>query len=185
MITTRVAILCIGVVLIGVTTSLAGDVPGEIYVQVGSLFGGWDSSSEWSGTLTGAGVTLDWAITDYDAEFTFIGNAPGNAGDYCYFFMWWADTGVRLPLSAQITSATPWPYHVSVSMDGNSSLTELNRTGDWYFGHYFPYMSEFQFGVSLSSEWSGGDVDLTVKMEWGPGVPTSPSTWGGIKSLYR
>ena len=183
--TMKVAMLCIGVVLLGVTTSPAGDIPGEIYVQVGSLFGGWDSSSERSGALTGVGVTIDWAVTDYSAEFTFIGNASGSAGDYTFFFMSWADTGDRLPLSAQITSATPWPYDVYITMDENDSLTESDRTGDWYFGHYLPYLSNFRFGVGLSSGYSGGDVNLSVIMEWGPGVPASPSTWGGIKSLYR
>jgi hypothetical protein len=185
----RILVLAVVLVIPAINHSIAGDIPNEVYVR---LTGGTISSSDWSGTLNQENETITWVVTDYSAEFVFTGDISTFPGPASAFYLRWADTGSILPLSVTITSTTSVPYDFSPSVQHEAngawdrSLLQEAVVGDWYFGHYFYNLAGLRFTLGPSSiEWYTGPVDLTVTMEWGPGVPNQHASWGAVKSLYR
>lgn len=176
------------------TPSLAGDIPNSVYVQLTEDGITYTTSNDWTGTLTVAGVTMDWTMSDYSAVFTFTGSIttiPWVSGPY--FMIEWLETGPILPLSVDIVSTTSCPYDLWPVMQplpggpSDDALTDFARTGNSYFGHEFHDLYTLRFGVAvhhLNVPYSG-PVNMTVSLEWGPGVPVESASWGAVKSLYR
>ncbi len=165
----------------------AGQIPVLVDVQIAD---GDDplQSFERSGTLSGASMTATWTVNDFNAEFSVSGN--GNV-DWVspHFIIVWQNTGGIMPLSVKVTSNTTGPYtllpvfRLDDETDPDLSLIQQNIMTSMYLGHHFPecYEVYFEIGLDHVSEL----YDITATLDWGPGVPTEPTSWGLVKSLFR
>lgn len=185
----RVIIWIIGFMVVGSTPSVAGQIPDSVNVYLPAA-GSFLQSGEWTGSMTSDGITVTWNVSDFAADFMYSGTMTGfGIAASCGFELTWLDTGATLPVSVSFASNTAGPYDINPMVQGTSGGPEfwwdpIEATGNSYFGHYFPPVYKVHLLVWQFVQW-GDPVDLTVTMEWGPGVPVESATWGGVKSLYR
>jgi len=187
----RISALLIGLFLIGASAAVAGQIPDSVRVILPEGFSEIESF-DWNGSMTADGISVTWTATDFDAEFVFTGSKTGFQSPYIGpgIEVRWLETGAILPLSVNVTANTGGNVHIFSMQQALINNPEdwwdpiITDSGDIYFGHYYPDLYQVYFGVFAPSA-VGDPFQMTITMEWGPGVPLQQTSWSKVKSLYR
>lgn len=175
-------------VLTAPLAALADHLPDLVTVYLFDSVPDSTYSTDAAGTLSFGGMTATWAVSDAEADVSFVGrfDSPGKMD---VFYVEWNSTPVTMPLSVSFTSTTGGRYGIYpiYRLEGQETpeygLIREEVTGDTYFGYHFPAAGKISFAVYILD--SNVPYDLHVVLDWGLGVPTGAATWDGVKSLFR
>lgn len=183
----RNLLLAIGLVSCSTGLALADHVP-DVFQIIFPISDSLVIRSDRIGAGTYDGLGATWAVNDYDASIVFD-NAYVYTVTKPYLILEWHDVDQTMPVSVSITSNTGARYSIVPKIELVSggaqdfSLSQYNLAGSTYFGHHIPVADLFSLQIILEDPTIF--YDLTVTMNWGPGVPNEATSWDQVKSLYR
>ena len=173
--------------ILAVATAATAQVPSSVDVRLpqgaASVM-----SEEISGTLASNGITCTWVNNANSATINFVGNYTPGFGNP-KIMVTWLDYGYAMPMNITATAAgsTAGAVHFSAPYMQLSGVWSYEHDSavstDWNWGTTFPGNNWMAMTFELTEP--GVDYDVTIAVEWGPGVPVDVSTWGDIKALYR
>ena len=162
-------------------------VPDAILVQIPDGNGVLRSTED-AGTLESGDFTCSWSFSDGAAVVDCAGSFTSlNYSSPSVVFSW-LDLAVPLPVHGTVTSVGSGEFsyagaYLDPDLNWVTPLLALGHVGGLEFGQEFGATEEVRFEFALDS--FGVVYDLHIALEWGPGVPETGATWGGVRALYR
>jgi hypothetical protein len=178
--------------LVGALDCRSDTLPDSVYIRmpIDPLMEFTEFSGSASTGSTAQDVTIVWTVGEAIAEFVITGFIPCFTSNVFQFFVEWRETGEMMPFNVHVDSRVETWYELVPVLqlveggEWDTSLTQYVTGGNAYFGHYLPPLNMFRLGM-YPGAFLCGDIDMTVTMEWGAGVPAGKSSWSAVKGRYR